>query len=180
MAILLVTFLLTVVIDLTLAIEIGMILASFLFMRNMIKFSGVTVMMGDTEENGNDKEPVENFIIPVQVDVFEITGPLFFGAAYKFKEAMRYIEKRPRVLIIRMRKVPIIDATGIKTIEEVWKESKLQGTKLILSEIHSTRIMDELKKARLLFSIGKANVTDTFQQAIDRSNAILNDRQLKM
>ncbi len=178
MAILLVTFFLTVVIDLTVAIEIGMILASFLFMRNMIKFSGVSVMMGDIEGegNGNDKESVENFKIPGQVDVFEITGPLFFGAAYKFKEAMRYIEKRPRVLIIRMRKVPIIDATGIKTIEEVCRESKLQGTRLILSEIHSTQIMEELKKARLLFSIGKANVTDTFQQAIDRSNVILNDR----
>ncbi len=176
MAILLVTFLLTVVVDLTLAIEIGMILASFLFMRNMIKFSGVRVMMGDAAGEGNDRESVENFNIPGQVDVFEITGPLFFGAAYKFKDAMRYIEKRPRVLIIRMRKVPIIDATGIRTIEEVCKESKLQGTRLILSEIHSTQIMEELKKARLLFSIGKANVTDTFQQAIDRSYVILNDR----
>jgi len=175
MAILLTTFLLTVLVDLTVAIEIGMILAVFLFMRNMIKISNVSALMGDTEgkDNENDKAPLENFTIPKNVEVYEITGPLFFGAAYKFKDAMRLIEKPPRVLIIRMRKVPIIDATGIKIIEEVYRESKQKGTKLILSEIDSIQIMEELKKARLLFSIGKANVTDTFQTAIDRSNVIL-------
>jgi SulP family sulfate permease len=177
MAILLTTFLLTVLVDLTVAIEIGMILAAFLFMRNMIKFSNVSVIMGDTESKNdeNDKEPLENFIIPKHVEVYEITGPLFFGAAYKFKDAMRLIEKPPKVLIIRMRKVPIIDATGIKIIEEVYRESKQKGTKLILSEVDSVQIMEELKKARLLFSIGKANVTDTFQTAIDRSIIIMND-----
>jgi SulP family sulfate permease len=154
-----------------------MILAAFLFMRNMIKFSNVSAIMGDTEGKNeeNDKEPLENFTIPKHVEVYEITGPLFFGAAYKFKDAMRLIEKPPKVLIIRMRKVPIIDATGIKIIEEVYRESKQKGTKLILSEVDSMQIMEELKKARLLFSIGKANVTDTFQTAIDRSILIMND-----
>jgi SulP family sulfate permease len=177
MAILLTTFLLTVLVDLTVAIEIGMILAAFLFMRNMIKSSDVSVMIGDAEgrTNGDDKESLEKFTVPREVEVFEITGPLFFGAAYKFKDAMRFIEKPPKVLIIRMRKVPIIDATGINTIKEVYKESRQRGTKLILSEVHSVQIMEEMKKARLLFSIGKANVTDTFQQAIHRSKAILND-----
>ncbi len=177
MAILLATFLLTVLVDLTVAIEIGMILAAFLFMRNMIKFSNVSAMMGDTESNNdeNDNEPLENFTIPKQVEVYEITGPLFFGAAYKFKDAMRLIEKPPKVLIIRMRKVPIIDATGIKIIEEVYRESKQKGTKLILSEVDRIQIMEEFKKSRLLFTIGKANVTETFQAAIDRSVAILND-----
>ncbi len=177
MAILLTTFLLTVLVDLTVAIEIGMILAAFLFMRNMIKFSNVSAMMGDTESNNdeNDKESLDNFTIPKQVEVYEITGPLFFGAAYKFKDAMRLIEKPPKVLIIRMRKVPIIDATGIKIIEEVYRESKQKGTKLILSEVDRIQIMEEFKKSRLLFTIGKANVTETFQAAIDRSVAILND-----
>jgi SulP family sulfate permease len=177
MAILLTTFLLTVLVDLTVAIEVGMVLAAFLFMRNMIKFSGVSNLMGDIEgkNNGDDEGSLEHFNIPRNVEVFEITGPLFFGAAYKFKDAMRLIEKPPRVLIIRMRKVPIIDATGIKTIQEVYKESKQRGTKLILSEVDSVQIMEELKKARLLFSVGKANVTETFQSAIDRSIVILND-----
>jgi SulP family sulfate permease len=177
MAILLTTFLLTVLVDLTAAIEIGMILAVFLFMRNMIKISNVSALLGDTEskDNEDDKAPLENFTIPKNVEVYEITGPLFFGAAYKFKDAMRLIEKPPKVLIIRMRKVPIIDATGIKIIEEVYRESKQKGTKLILSEIDSIQIMEELKKARLLFSIGKANVTNTFQTAIDRSIIVLNE-----
>lgn len=177
MAILLTTFLLTVLVDLTVAIEIGMVLAAFLFMRNMIKFSGVSNLMEEPEgnNNGHDEGSLEHFKIPANVEVFEITGPLFFGAAYKFKDAMRLIEKPPRVLIIRMRKVPIIDATGIKTIQEVYKESKHQGTKLILSEVHSVQIIEELQKARLLFSVGKANVTETFQSAIDRSIVILND-----
>jgi SulP family sulfate permease len=176
-AILLTTFLLTVFIDLTVAIEIGMILAAFLFMRNMIKSSDVISTTKEFENggNGDDNELLDNYTIPKNVEVFEITGPLFFGAAYKFKEAMRFIENPPKVLIIRMRKVPIIDATGIKTIKEVYKESKQKGTKLILSEVHSQQIIKELKGARLLFSIGKANVTDTFQEAIDRSRVIFND-----
>lgn len=177
MVILLTTFLLTVLVDLTVAIEVGMVLAAFLFMRNMVKFSGVSVMTKDFEEgrNAEDKESLENYNLPKHVEVYEIAGPLFFGAAYKFKDAMRSIEKPPRVLIIRMRKVPIIDATGIKTITEVYKDSKKSGTRLILSEVHSEQILAELKGARLLFAIGKANVTGTFQDAIDRSKIILNE-----
>jgi sulfate permease, SulP family len=174
MAVLLTTFLLTVLVDLTVALEIGMVLAAFLFMRNMIKLSDVSIVTGDTD-NDDDKESLQHFDIPGNVEIFEITGPLFFGAAYKFKDAMRVIERPPAILIIRMRKVPIIDATGINTIKEVYKESRQKDTKLILSEVHSVQIMRELKKARLLFSIGKANVTDTFQGAIDRSKVILND-----
>ena len=176
-AVLLTTFLLTVLIDLTVAIEIGMVLAVFLFMRKMIKFSDVSVLTKDIDDNGNgkDKEAIGNFTIPAEVEVFEITGPLFFGAAYKFKDAMKFIEKPPKVLIIRMRQVPIIDATGIRTLQEVFKESKHRGTKLILSEVHSEQVMGELKDARLLFAIGKANVTDSFIEAIDRGKTILMD-----
>lgn len=174
-AVLITTFLLTVLIDLTVAIEIGMILAAFLFMRNMIKFSDVSILTKEIadSDNGTDKEAIGNFTIPKEVEVFEITGPLFFGAAHKFKDAIKFIEKTPRVLIIRMRRVPIIDATGIKTIEEVYKESKKRGTKLLLSEVHSEQVMNELKDARLLFAIGKANVTKTLEQAIERGKAIL-------
>ena len=175
MAVLLITFLLTVLVDLTVAIEIGMVLAVFLFMRMMIRFSEVSVLTNqmDDKENGADNEAINKYHIPKGVEVFEITGPLFFGAAHKFKDAIKLIEKPPKVLIIRMRQVPIIDATGIKTIEEVFKESKQSGTKVILSEIHSTQVMQELKNARLLFAIGKANVTITFEKALKRCNEVL-------
>jgi SulP family sulfate permease len=177
-AVLLTTFLLTVLVDLTVAIEIGMVLAVFLFMRKMIKFSDVSMLAKDFDEddNGKDKEAIVNYDIPDHVEVFEITGPLFFGAAYKFKDAMKFIEKPPKVLIIRMRLVPIIDATGIKTIKEVHREAKHRGTKLILSEIHSQQVMQELKDARLLFAIGKANVTNTLPEAIERGKLILTEK----
>jgi SulP family sulfate permease len=173
-AVLVTTFLLTVLIDLTVAIEIGMILAVFLFMRKMIQSSGVKALAKESTGNGDDKEAIKNYSIPKHVEVFEITGPLFFGAAYKFKDAMTIIEKTPKVLIIRMRKVPVIDATGIKTIAEVYKEFKHRGTKLILSEVHSEQVKSELRTARLMFAIGKANVTDTFPQALNRANQVLN------
>jgi sulfate permease, SulP family len=173
-AVLLTTFFLTVIVDLTVAIEIGMVLAAFLFMRKMIQFSDVRMLTKevDGKSSNTDAEWIGNYKIPANVEVFEITGPLFFGAAYKFKEAMKFIEKTPKVLIIRMRQVPIIDATGVRTIEEVYKEAKHRHTKLILSEVHSVQVQDELRKARLLFAIGKANVTDTFAEALNRSAQI--------
>ena len=171
------TFLLTVLIDLTVAIEIGMVLAAFLFMRKMIKFSDVNVLTKSVDEKGNgkDNDAVGNFSIPAGVEVFEITGPLFFGAAYKFKDAIKYIEKTPKVIIIRMRQVPIIDATGIRTLQEVHKESIRRATQFILSEVHSRQVMQELQDTRLLFAIGKANITDTFEEALQRSQTLLND-----
>ena len=172
-AVLLTTFLLTVLVDLTVAIEIGMVLAVFLFMQKMIQFSEVNMVTKEAVDSANDPESMEKYIIPKEVEIFEITGPLFFGAAYKFKEAMRFIENPPKVLIIRMRKVPIIDATGIKTLQEIQKEWKNQGTKIILSEVNSEQVLLELKNSRLLFLIGKANVTKDFSDAVKRSNLLL-------
>ena len=86
---------------------------------------------------------------------------------------MKYIERPPKVLIIRMRHVPIIDATGIRTIREVYKESTHRGTKLILSEVLSQQVMGELRDARLLFAIGKANVTRSLEESLKRCSEIL-------
>jgi len=175
-SVLLTTFLLTVLIDLTIAIEMGLVLAAFLFLRNMIRFTEVSSLKKEMEDNeGTDQIEFLDGLVPKHVEVFEINGPLFFGAAYKFKDAMRLIRRPPKVLIIRMGKVPIIDATGLKTINDVYNESKHSGTKLILSEVHSEQVMGELREARLVFAIGKANVTDTFEDAIQRSKAILLD-----
>lgn len=172
-AVMLTTFFLTVLVDLTVAIEIGMVLAVFLFMQKMIRFSEVNMLTAQTAENNTDLQSIDLYTIPKQVEVFEITGPLFFGAAYKFKDAIRLIEKKPKVLIIRMRQVPIIDATGIKTLEEVYKESKHRGTRIILSEVHSEQVYRELGDARLIFAIGKANVKDSFEAAIERSKELM-------
>src|SRR5690606_16856830 len=170
MAVLLTTFLLTVLVDLTVAIEIGMVLAAFLFMRKMILFTNVKVgnaSLGLNDENKEEK--IAEYDLPAGCEVFEITGHLFFGAAYKFKDAIKLNEKHPRVLILRMGSVPIIDATGIRTLKEVHKEAKHVGTKLILSEVNSDQVLEELRNARLLFAIGKANVLPTFRDATRRA-----------
>lgn len=170
-AILLITFLLTVLVDLTVAIEVGIVLSSFLFMRQMIKLTFVSNLKREVE--WNDEKEYINENIPADVEVFEIRGPLFFGAAYKFKEIIRLAGGSPKVLIIRMRNVPFIDATGIKTLREVYKDAKQRGVKLMLSEVNSEQVMKELKDARLLFGIGKGNVTATFESAIQKSKVIL-------
>lgn len=180
-AVLLSTFFLTVIIDLTVAIEIGMVLAAFLFMRKMIKFSNVSILTNQIDDQGEmiDKEATSNYSIPKEVEVFEITGPLFFGAAYKFKDAIKIIERTPKVLIIRMRHVPIIDATGVHVLKEVYKDTKSMGIKIILAGVTSEQVMGELKKSRLVFAIGKANIAGTFEKALERCHVILNDRMHK-
>lgn len=173
-AVLLITFFLTVLIDLTVAIEIGMVLAVFLFMRNMIKFSDVSILTREIEDNEFGYDLVDGkYTLPKDVEVFEITGPLFFGAAYKFKDAMKYIKQHPKVLIIRMRHVPIIDATGIQTLKEVINDSVKHRTKIILSELNSEQVRTELQNSRLLFSVGKANITETFDKALAKAKMIL-------
>jgi SulP family sulfate permease len=89
---------------------------------------------------------------------------------------MQFIEKPTRILIIRMRHVPIIDATGIQTLKEIHTGSKKHHRKIILSEINSAQVMKELKEARLLFAIGKGNITDTFENALTRADILIKDQ----
>jgi SulP family sulfate permease len=168
--VLLITFFLTVLIDLTVAIEVGIVLAAFLFMRNMIKFSGVSTYTSEIEDEDFGYDLVEaKYEVPKGVSIFEITGPLFFGAAYKLKDAMKYIEQHPKVLIIRMRHVPLIDSTGIQSLQEVSKYLKKNRTKLILSEVNSKQVLKELKDSRLLFAVGKGNVFETLEGALEKA-----------
>jgi SulP family sulfate permease len=168
--VLITTFLLTVLVDLTVAIEIGMVLAAFLFMRNMTKISSVQALTRDYNEGD---EPAANFPqLPPGIEIFEINGPLFFGAAYKFKDAIRLVKKQPRALIIRMRNVPIIDATGINILRDVQASLQQSGTKLILAEVVSEQVMNELQQSRLLFTIGKANVLPSLEAAIERAKQL--------
>ncbi len=169
--VLLATFLLTVFVDLTVAIEIGMILAAFLFMRKMMQVSSVQHTGQPADDSAEDTTLAE--MLPAGADVFEITGPLFFGAAYKFRDTMKMVETPAKVLIIRMDKVPVIDATGLRVLKDVCDQLEKKGSKLILSEVNSTQVTEELQKARLLFRIGKANVTSSFDDAIKRAEDIL-------
>jgi SulP family sulfate permease len=172
-AVLLTTFLLTVFVDLTVAIEIGMILAAFLFMRKMMQVSSVQQVSSSVDGDAEDTLIPDG--LPKGVDVFEINGPMFFGAAYKFKDTMKMVENPASVLIIRMGNVPMVDATGIRILKEVNAEIKKRRGKLILSEIISEQVLEELKRTRLLFQIGKANVIPTFEKALERMREILHE-----
>jgi SulP family sulfate permease len=173
-AILLITFILTVVVDLTVAIEIGMILAAFQFMRRMSKVSHVNILTDGANEQADEEDPraITNFNVPKGVDVFEIKGPFFFGAAYKFKEAMQRTQRKSKILIIRMRNVPVIDTTGVKTIQEVFRQTKHAGTKFIISGLQAEPY-EIFERSGLLDEIGKENVVKSIEAALQRAGEML-------
>lgn len=171
-AVLLITFLLTVFFDLTTAIEIGMVLAIFLFMRRMIQISSVSLVSQKKEENVSGENPVIDSSFMNEVETFEISGPFFFGAAYKFREAIRVIKKKPRILIIRMDNVPVIDGTGIHTIKDILKACRKDNIHMIVSGVQPS-VLDEFKKYRLLFRIGKRYVTRDMATALNRAREVL-------
>lgn len=174
--VLLTTFFLTVFFDLTIAIQIGMVLAAFLFMRQMIQISSVDVNPHKLPDGTPDPNATEHYDIPASVDVFEITGPMFFGAAYKFKDSMRFVEEKPKVLILRMRNVPVIDATGLHTIKDVLKMCENDKTRMILSGVQPN-VLQELQKSRLLFRIGKRFILPDFNAALTVAKEVLAEKE---
>lgn len=179
--ILLTTFFLTVLIDLTVAIEAGMVLAILLFLpqimslRKMNKLKGKLAPSKSEEE---DLEAISKYVIPGGVEVFEIEGPFFFGAAFKFKDSMRFIENPPVVLIIRMRYVPMIDASGMNILEQVYKQTEGQGTKFIISGIQP-KVQNELENSKLIDKIGQENVFTNIGEALKRADQILKQTSAK-
>jgi SulP family sulfate permease len=175
-ALLLITFFLTVAVDLTVAIEIGMILAAFQFMRRMAHVTDINLMSEvgeEDEQDANDKRSISNYKVPKGVDVFEIKGPFFFGAAYAFKEAMqRSNSRKPKVLILRMRNVPVLDTTGIKTIREVFHQARHAGTKFIISGLQPEPYT-LFERSGLLEEIGKDNLCEGIEAALKRAEEIL-------
>ncbi len=173
--VLLTTFGLTVVFDLTIAIQVGMVLAVFLFMRSMAMVTNVGIItreLKDDDEEAVDVNSISNKKVPDDVEVFEINGPFFFGAVSKFRDAIRFIESPPKVLIIRMRNVPAIDGTGIHALEEVYHESVKKGTQLALSGVHTQPLM-ALEQSGFLKVVGVQNVLGNIDDALDRTREIL-------
>jgi SulP family sulfate permease len=173
-AVLLATFGLTVFIDLTVAIEVGMVAAAFLFMRRMTQISNVDVVTQEINDSNEPDDPkaISKYNVPKGVEVFEINGPFFFGAAYKFKDSMRFIEASQKVLIIRMRHVPVIDSTGIHTLELVFNEAERRGQKFVISGIQPG-VFKELEKSHLLEKIGRENILTTIEEALKRAGELV-------
>jgi SulP family sulfate permease len=170
------TFSLTILFDLTIAIEIGMILSAFLFMNRMASVANIGIISREFDESSDFEDTGTNSIqgkdIPNDVIIYEINGPFFFGAASKFKDILRTVHSESKILILRLRNVPAIDATGIATIEDIYEECKKNKSVLILSGIHAQPLF-AAEKAGLIIRIGDVNVRGNIDDALNRAREIL-------
>jgi SulP family sulfate permease len=171
-AVLLGTFALTVLVDLTVAIEVGMVLAAFLFMRRMADVTNVKAMRRELEDEDDpyatDPNGVRRRAVPEGVEVYEINGPFFFGAAETFKDTLAQIARKPKVLIIRMRNVPAIDSTGIHTLKDLVHRTRGDGTLVLIADIH-TQPLVALGRSAVLDEIGEENVFGNLDDALNRA-----------
>ena len=172
--VLLVTFFLTVIFDLTIAIEVGVLIACLLCMRRMAETTNVSVIsdeidpMADTDVQGN----LEHLIIPEGAKVYEINGPYFFGIGNKFEEMMGDMGGRAKVRIIRMRKVPFIDSTGVHNLSNMCRMCSQMGVKVVLSGVNPT-VMNVLENAGMDEVVGKENICSHISLALKRAEEIL-------
>ena len=172
-SVLLITFFLTVIFDLTIAIEVGMIMAVFLFMHRMSLVTNVEVVTREfNEEELVDPDSIDLKDVPKGVEVFEINGPFFFGAVDKFTDAIDRVAERPKVLIVRMRNVPAIDSSGIHLLEKLCINNRKHGTILILSGIHAQPYI-AIEKAGLIDVFGETNIQPHIDAALDRAREII-------
>ena len=166
------TFALTVVVDLTVAIEVGMVAAAFLFMRRMAAVTNVRAIQREFEEEGDDYDTDPNAVrrraIPSGVEVYEINGPFFFGAAEKFKDTMGQVSRKPKVLIIRMRNVPAMDATGLNVLRDLIRRTKREGTLLLICDIH-TQPLIALGRSAVIDELGEENIFGNIDDALNRA-----------
>ena len=171
-AVLLVTFLLTVLIDLTVAIEVGMVAAAFLFMRRMAEVTNVSAVTRELEDDGDryetDPNGVRRRAVPRDVEVYEVNGPFFFGAAETFKDTIGQVAGKPKVLIIRLRDVPAIDSTGMHALKDVVRRTRKDGTLVLLSDVH-TQPMIALSRSAILDEIGEENLFGNLDDALNRA-----------
>ncbi len=162
------TFVLTVIFDLTIAIEVGIILACFLCMRRMAETTQVSVLTEEIDPN-EDSEfnhlNLEHLNIPDRVEVYEIDGPYFFGVASKFDDIMSRMKEKPRVRIIRMRKVPFIDSTGIHNLTNLIEQSHRSGISVVLSGVNPS-VRAVLEKNKFPEYIGEHNICSNINDAL--------------
>ncbi len=176
--VMLTTFGLTVIFDLTLAIEIGMLMSVFLFMRRMSLVSNVGIItreLSDAPDNPDDFA-IDQRMIPEGVLVYEINGPFFFGAANKFKESLSTYKVKPKIIIIRMRNVPAIDSTGIHFLEELHRDVTKSGTHVVYSGMHAQPYR-ALEQMGFLKNIDEKDICANIDIALTRASEILKSKE---
>ena len=175
--VLLITFFLTIIFDLTIAIEVGLIIACLLFMRRMSETTDVHVISNEINPDDEDSDMhlgnIEHLTIPKGVEVYEINGPYFFGAGNRFEEIMATLGDRPQVRIIRMRKVPFVDSTGIHNLTNLCEMSQKEGIQIVLSGV-TEKVHSQLNKAGFYEIVGQDNICSHIDIALDRAKEIIN------
>jgi sulfate permease, SulP family len=181
--VLLLTFTLTIFVDLTVAVQVGIVVASLLFMKRMSDLTHVEGVTEDLRDRGEDpseitmvrrrKKYVGGYEIPDGVEVYAVNGPFFFGAAAKLEEVISEIAKSPKVFILRMKHVPAIDATGIYALERLAKKCRHDGTTLILAEIREQPLRAIVRARKLELFGGRKNLAKTLDIALDRARQVL-------
>lgn len=173
--VLLITFFLTIVFDLTVAIEVGLVIACVLFMRRVMETTEISVIKDEIDPNQELDIAVneEHLLIPKGVEVYEINGPYFFGIATKFEETMAQLGDRPQVRIIRMRKVPFIDSTGIHNLTSLCKMAQKEKITIILSGVND-KVHQVLEKSDFYGLLGKENICPNINVALERAKEVIN------
>lgn len=172
--VLLITFFLTVIFDLTIAIEVGLVIACVLFMKRVMETTEISVITDEIDPNKESDLEVheDNLIIPDGVEVYEINGPYFFGIATKFEETMAQIGDRPKVRIIRMRKVPFIDSTGINNLTNLCRMSQKEGITIVLSGVNE-KVHKVLEKSGFYDLLGEDNICSNINAALERAKQLV-------
>lgn len=172
--VLFITFLLTVIFDLTIAIEVGLLIACLLFMKRMAESTQIKVIADEIDPNDETDAEVheEHLRIPQGVEVYEINGPYFFGIANKFEELMTAMEDHPKARIIRMRRVPFIDSTGIHNLQNLCEMSHREGTHIVLSGV-TPNVYSVLEHNGFCHLLGKDHICPNINVALERASAIV-------
>ena len=169
-AILFTTMILTIVFDLTIAIEVGLVLAVILFVRRIMETSKISVLRDEMDVHHDGEEGDIHLAIPKGVEVYEVNGPLFFGVATKFEEMTSNVDAMP-IRIVRMRKVSFIDSTGIHNLEIFIEAAIKNGQTVILSGVNE-KVYHSIERAGILAKIGKENVVANIDKALDRAKVL--------
>lgn len=176
-AVLLVTFFLTVIFDLTIAIEVGLLIAMFLFMKRVAETTQVSVTTDEINlSDGSDNSEEEILILPKGVEVYEIDGPFFFGIANKFDGVMQTLGDKPKVRIIRMRKVSFIDSTGLHNLGSLYRLSQKENIRLILSGVNE-RVREVFIKTGFKDTIGVENICSHISEAVAKATDYVNEQE---
>ena len=174
-AVLLITFFLTVIVDLTVAIEVGVLLAIVLFVRRVMQTSTVSMLEGKvaaSEDPEKDAmQDTDRLQIPAGVEVYEIDGPFFFGLASRFEEFENRKGGNTKVRIIRMRKVPFMDSTGVNNLRSLCKRTRKRGVTVLLSGVNE-KVLESLAKFGVDQEIGKENIFPNIIPALERATEI--------